>query len=568
MGRKTIFLIILFTTLSLIGLVGIQLYWVLNAMKVREDNFGNSVTTSISNVIYKMEKLEVINEIQRTMYNIEGRDLMSTIDTGRNLYIHELEMLSSRNIADSLYYKDTADFKLQYLEDIDKAMVFNYDTSFLSVLTTRFKKINSRIYTGDSIDEQKTSAQLENRQKKRLKTLIRQKNSLVNEVIDDMFNPARRNAIKHSINFALVDSLIGAELANQGINLDYEFGIYSPRKGLMLMEKTGKYHKELIKEYIKKSYALNLFPKEVLRYPEFLVVYFPHERGYLLAQMLGILAISLILILSVIVLFTYIIFTILKQKKLSEMKNDFINNMTHEFKTPIATVSLACEALSDKDVVASEALCQSYIQIISEENHRLGSMAERILQTAVLENGQVKLKSDPVDVHHIIEDVIKNIHLQVEAKSGQIVTILEAENFNILADRVHLTNVIFNLVDNAMKYSTDKPFITIQTKNTAEGIEIAISDNGIGITKANQKRIFEKLFRVSTGNIHDVKGFGLGLSYVRFILERHGGTIHVDSEIGKGSCFTLRLPFEMKHKFQDNNAQADSFIKHIFPWKN
>jgi two-component system phosphate regulon sensor histidine kinase PhoR len=250
------------------------------------------------------------------------------------------------------------------------------------------------------------------------------------------------------------------------------------------------------------------------------------------------------------------------------MKNDFINNMTHEFKTPIATVALACEALTDNDIVASAELSQNYIRIISEENHRLGSMAERILQTAVLEKGQVKLKSDRVNVHSIIDDVIKNIHLQVEARAGRLVTMLEAENAEIVADRIHLTNVIFNLTDNAMKYSPDKPLITIKTKNTTDGITISVSDNGIGISKANQKRIFEKLFRVSTGNIHDVKGFGLGLSYVRFIVERHGGTITVDSEIGQGSCFTVNLPFLMKQKFQDQSTQADSFIKKLFPWKS
>jgi len=564
MGRKTIFYIILFTSLSLTGLISIQLYWVMNAIRVREENFARSVTESMSTVIYKLEKLEVINEIQRTMYVMEGRDLVSTLDTSTKLYIPELEKLSSRNIADSLYYKDTADFKLQYLEDIDKAAVFNYDTSFLYVITKRMKKLNSHIYARAYSEEQQTSTQMENRQKKRVKSLIRQKSSMVNEVIDDMFNPAKRKAVERRINFTLVDSLIKSELENQGINTAYEFGIYSPRKGLMVKEKTGTF----TKEKIRKSHAFNLFPKEVLRYPEFLMVYFPHEKGYLLTQMLGILAISAVLIFSVIALFSYIIFTILKQKKLSEMKNDFINNMTHEFKTPIATVSLACEALADKDVAASREMFQNYIHIISEENHRLGSMAERILQTAVLEKGEVKLKNESVNIHLILEDVIKNILIQVEAKSGQINTLLQAENTVIRADRVHITNVLFNLMDNANKYSQGKPMISISTRNVANGIEISVRDTGIGISKANQKRIFEKLFRVSTGNVHDVKGFGLGLSYVRFIIERHGGTVSVDSEVGKGSCFTVYLPFQMNQKFQDRSSRNDSFLKHLFPWKN
>jgi signal transduction histidine kinase len=231
-----------------------------------------------------------------------------------------------------------------------------------------------------------------------------------------------------------------------------------------------------------------------------------------------------------------------RQKKLSEMKNHFINNMTHEFKTPISTISLACEALRDKDIVKSGAVYDSYISMIDEENSRLSSMAEKILQSARLEKDKIALNKEQVDVHEIISEIMKNIQLQVENKGGKIVTQLNAEKHIFQADKVHFTNVLFNLLDNAGKYTPKNPEIVIKTENSYSGIIITIKDNGIGISKSNQKKVFEKLYRVPTGNIHNVKGFGLGLSYVKTIVEAHGGKITLDSELNKGTKVIITLP--------------------------
>jgi two-component system phosphate regulon sensor histidine kinase PhoR len=225
------------------------------------------------------------------------------------------------------------------------------------------------------------------------------------------------------------------------------------------------------------------------------------------------------------------------------MKNDFINNMTHEFKTPISTISLACQALTDDDISKSENLYKNYLHVIGDENKRLGVMAEKILQTAVLEKGQVKLKKEPMDIHFVINEVIKNICIQVEAKKGDIITEFSAKSNIINADKVHITNVIYNLVDNANKYSLETPNITIATESNNDGIYVSVEDQGIGIGHANLKKIFDKLYRVPTGNVHNVKGFGLGLSYVKTIIEMHNGTVDVVSELKKGSKFTLYLPF-------------------------
>jgi two-component system phosphate regulon sensor histidine kinase PhoR len=224
------------------------------------------------------------------------------------------------------------------------------------------------------------------------------------------------------------------------------------------------------------------------------------------------------------------------------MKNDFINNMTHEFKTPISTVSLACEVLNDPDVSKTDELVHSYIDIISQENKRLGLLAEKILQTAILEKGQLNLRKENIDLHSVASDVIRKISIQVEIRDGSITTDFRSKNPEILADRVHITNVINNLLDNANKYTPKKPVIIVSTADQENGILLCISDNGIGISKANQKKIFDKLYRVPTGDVHNVKGFGLGLSYVKLIVEKHGGEVSVESEQGKGSTFRVWLP--------------------------
>jgi two-component system phosphate regulon sensor histidine kinase PhoR len=256
------------------------------------------------------------------------------------------------------------------------------------------------------------------------------------------------------------------------------------------------------------------------------------------------LTLSGLLILVIIFSFYYTISTIFRQKKLSDVKNDFINNMTHEFKTPISTISLACEVLNDRSIAKTPERVDNYVKMIKDENSRLGLLVENILQTAILDKGEFRLKITPVDIHNVIEQAISNIQLAVSKKEGEILTHLDATQFTLQVDRVHMTNVIYNLIDNALKYSNEKPVITVSTKDTAAGIAISVQDNGIGISKENQKKIFEKLYRVPTGNVHNVKGFGLGLSYVKAIVEKHGGTVSVASELNKGSTFTIHLPMQ------------------------
>jgi two-component system phosphate regulon sensor histidine kinase PhoR len=254
------------------------------------------------------------------------------------------------------------------------------------------------------------------------------------------------------------------------------------------------------------------------------------------------LLISVVFIGIIIGAFYYTIRTILQQKKISEIKNDFINNMTHELKTPISTISLACEMLSDKDVSATDGQRQNYIRMINDENKRLGTLVENVLQNAVIERGELKLKRDLLHVHGLLHDSIESFKIQVEKRGGTIKFQPQATDDLVNADRVHLSNVIYNLLDNANKYTTEIPFIEVVTTQVSDHIIVKITDNGMGISKENQKRIFDKLYRVPSGNLHDIKGFGLGLSYVKAIVDLHGGEIGVESSPGKGSTFKFLIP--------------------------
>ena len=366
-----------------------------------------------------------------------------------------------------------------------------------------------------------------------------QKSIVAQDVLENMINESQL-PIEKRIDEMILDSLITVELKNRGIQTNFEYGIFSPLRNTMPVQKTGKYPDELLN----KGFTYALFPSDMMARPNYLMVYFPNEKRFLLTQLSQMLFISVVFVILIILSFAYTVMTILKQKKVSEMKNDFINNMTHEIKTPISTISLACEALSDKDIIKSEVLYDNYINVINEENKRLGNLAERILQSASLEKGQIILKKELVNIHEIVDEAIKNIKLQVENKGGKIITKLKANSHFAEVDKVHITNVLFNLLDNANKYTQVNPEIEVSTEDSFSGILISVKDNGPGISKANQKKIFEKLYRIPTGNIHNVKGFGLGLSYVKNIIEQHGGKISLESELNRGTKFIVYLPVD------------------------
>ena len=329
-----------------------------------------------------------------------------------------------------------------------------------------------------------------------------------------------------------------SSLQNQGIDIDFNYGVIDGENNKIILTNSNDTQNEIIKS----EFRTNLFTRDIIPTENYLAVYFPDQQTFLIGKIWFSLASSILLVLVIIAIFGYALYTIMKQKKISEIKNDFINNMTHEFKTPISTVSLACEALQDDDVQKTDTFLKRYISIIDAENKRLGLQVEKVLQMATLEKRDFELKLEKLDVHEVIDRALGNINIQMEKRDGVIKKQLGASSKKVIADEVHLTNIIYNLLDNANKYSGEKPEITIATKNKNDGIVVEISDKGIGMSKEVMNRIFEKFYREPTGNIHNVKGFGLGLTYVKTILDALGGSINVKSDIAKGSTFEIYLP--------------------------
>lgn len=359
-------------------------------------------------------------------------------------------------------------------------------------------------------------------------------------------------SLDQRINPEKLTNLLQHEFDELQINLNYNYGVYDNMvKSFVIMNgnyvvnlgegKSSSSQLKFEKSQKELSYIADLFPN-ARSAPGYLKVVFPNKTKWLWQSVLPLIFLSLLLTGIILGCFYYVVTVIFRQKKLSEIKNDFVNNMTHEFKTPIATINLASDSILSEKIIVDPTRIQRFIGIIKEENKRMLSQVEKVLQMALLDKQDFQLNLKSVDLHEIIQKAVDNINLQVSQRNGKILKNLEASRPILVADQTHLTNIIYNLLDNANKYSSETPMIYISTRDAVAGIEIIVKDNGIGMSKDNQKMVFEKFYRVPTGNIHNVKGFGLGLSYVKAMAEAHKGSIKVESEVNKGSTFTLFLP--------------------------
>ena len=524
-------------TAALLGLIGFQIYLVSNAQRINKARFKQDVHEALNLVAEKLEKQETLliarNNFKSKFRWSDPLDLNSdTIEffessfqkrvVNRNDMEEDSVSIPNQTV---LSYQFEANDGFEIIAKIDDQANISEETNIKN--GNNPVKVLRKEYNNDSEIGKHIKQDFQK---------IARKAEMFNVVLNEVLTGKRH--IKNRINPRQLDSLLQVELTNKGIALDYEYGVLYENSEEFVFARIDSDHYNLRQSDLRAS----LFPNDVVGTSSQILVHFPDQERFLMRKMGATLASSILLILIIVFCFAYAITTIIRQKKLSEVKNDFINNMTHEFKTPISTVSLACEALQDEDISQNEKIRERYLNIIKVENKRLAVQVEKVLQMATLDKGEFNLKISKVDVNQVIEEAVANIYMQVEKKGGSVEKILEAGQPMIEADELHLSNIIRNLLDNANKYSPVKPKITVRTEDKPDGISIKIIDKGIGLAKESLNKIFDKFYRVPTGNVHDFKGFGLGLAYVKTMVEAHGGSINVKSELNKGSIFELFFP--------------------------
>ena len=515
MSKKGIWILTGIMGLALVGLLIFQVKWITGALNLKQQQFSQMVNRSLVKVIRDLEEEE-------TSYNITGEMIPYT----DSLMIHPAR--SSENTG------------IERLVTINQQSIYYY-----SSVTTRNRLrqewqtvdtvvISSNLSSG-AVQPTPDSFQDIPQNASSVKNKIRDnKGVIINRVFNRMTSTPPE--IGKRINPVNLYLRIMNELAYRGIHLGFEFAIREPDNSLFF--KTPGF-----KTYTKSEvYQWQLFPDDYQPQKNFITLYFPHDRKTLY-HTLGWMGISSgLLTLIILFVFSTTLYVIFRQKKLSEMKADFVNNMTHELKTPISTISLASQMLKDTSIARDEERVWHLSTVIEDESKRLGYQVEKVLQMAVFDRGKIELKRDETNLNDLLEGITEKFRLQTQNKNGLIELFLNAAKPMVPVDEVHFTNIFSNLIDNALKYTKESPLIKITSEDEKNFVAITVEDNGIGISKENLKRIFQKFYRVPTGNIHNIKGFGLGLSYVKKITEEHGGTIEVDSQLNKGTRFRIRFP--------------------------
>lgn len=568
MSKTKMNLVIVLMSVATLGLVAFQYYWVNNALKINQERFEQNVYQSLYSTVDKLEKNEASdiflnNLIQDTIlqeslfqkiepieFTIKRRQVTrrrpSVVDSIFNSPIPQLSATFQKIIqsyggdldvivdVESFFTYMPPSVARQHMTPDELNILLNEKVKAYEYLTEQGNRKRNR--RNDTISQNEIIEEY-NLPKDAAEKIV--KANLKIEMMESIFNELMegRKQIMERIDPVFVNNIVRSQLNERGIMQEFELAVLDDNENLILLNDI-----ENQANILEAGMKAKLFPSDFLGRENYLMIHFPNKQRYLLQQVWGPLLSSIAFLVIIIACFVYAIRVIIRQKKLSVTKNDFINNMTHEFKTPIATVSLAVEALQDPDLANQDKFRNRYLQIIKDENKRLGTQVEKVLQAAALDKKDFKLKFEKVNVVDILENAKKHIALQVEKSGGEIRAEMDLKDPFIDADPFHLSNIINNLLDNANKYSKDQPDITLSAHDSADRIAISIKDKGIGMNKESQRKIFDKFYRVPTGNVHDIKGFGLGLAYVKTMVEAHHGEVFVESEPEKGSTFTIYLP--------------------------
>lgn len=538
MKQRKINILVVISVIAVVALVLVQYSLVSNAITLRTEDFNQRSGDAIHQSVIDLENIDMYSCINNDM--IRGQDIVNDFSK-----LQSTDIDSILKFDESIQIKDTIIDEEGQLERYVVVRGQSVDTiTGLKSYHKVFAKDNSDMdikYNPETGTMNVGNMQdLQMRYDQEFRELLAKKAHYVNELVVKLFRNNLAKPIQKRVPLRVIDSLLSSSLSMRGIKADYEFAIFDKNDKIVPYydnESVDSYNANLEKV----DHKHLLFPDDFVKDDYYLKVYFPKREKYILSSMWTILITSAVILVVIIIVFYSTIVVIFKQKHLSKIKNDFIGNMTHELKTPISTISLACEALTDPDMPKDEQSTGSFVEMIQQENKRLGVLVENVLQTSLLDRGRLKVKKQLTNLNEIIQRAVSTSKIQIENRGGEILLNLTDKDDTFNGDRVHLTNVIHNLLDNANKYSEDTPRIEITTIRKKNTFIIKIKDNGIGIKKEHLTKIFDRLYRVPTGNVHDVKGFGLGLSYVKAIIEKHDGTIQAKSEVGKGTEFIIKF---------------------------
>ncbi len=524
---------------SIIGIFGVQIWWIKNEIEIRNENFDYYVLSSIRDAAADIEssrKISFFNNfmIPDTDISTDNSDNITRYVTTQSYSVGNSGNVSVRITNQSV---TQAAGKEPVLVTHDTTLTTKAGSLLFSSPDNPQKKIT--INRSDGARGGKDSISVS---QKDFINMLRKRSSEFQNMTDQMIAEVYQWEKTMDVDKNEIDHALGRSLLYAGIQTPFEFAVIKNGKVA-----EGSYKKSNKNDFLRSKYKVKLFADNIIPQDQVLSVVFPQRVNYVLGRIAWILGGSLLFSIIILTTFALSLFFIIRQKKISDMKSDFLNNMTHEFKTPIATISLAADTITNPKVINDESSIRHFISMIKKENSRMNKKVETILQIASLDKKEIDFKFDDVSLHNIIERAVETIDILVLQRNGKIHLNLNAVNPIIYGDEEHLLNLVNNLLDNAIKYSPESPDITVTTKNNERGIIMSVEDKGIGMSKSVQSRIFERFYRQTSGNVHDVKGFGLGLNYARAIIEAHKGNVIVTSEPGKGSRFDVFLPFNQEN---------------------
>ena len=570
--RVTVTVLVGMIAISLIGLLALQYILIKNAYELKQQAFRQNVSAAMNNIVQKLETGEAVGNTFRILVKEPHSQLdvhmMKAHKDSLSVSIAEdtlgpvKKKFGDKSLTDSeelhitnppLRWKEGKIWYTVLTPQHILIRALNQTTGKDTVIVNAFEPAgehsvgidDNAIKNGNLIvkflsDDLTYTMEVRNAKSNEAysdRASFERREELVGRVVDKLFL-GEQKPIGKRLNPGTLDSVINASLKEAGINQSYAYGVISEQNdSFPIIQPTAYIH-----ELQGSEFKARLFPNDIFQSFNQLALFFPEQQIFLLKQIGPLLAPTILFMGIIIYCFAFTVKTIIRQKQFSARLVDFINNMTHEFKTPISTIAVAVDTMMHPDVISNNEKLTRYGLVIQDENQRMKHQVDKILQMALLEQGTYTLKRVPIEVHETIAKAVENISLQAKSKNGSVTFHPEAGNHVIEADAVHFANIIHNVLDNANKYSPSSPVITITTSNVAGNILITVTDNGVGISEEDQQRVFEKYFRVSTGNVHDVKGFGLGLSYVRLMAEAHGGSVQLKSAKGRGTTIILSFP--------------------------